>query len=79
MAQFAVQVDPAPDEAVYFLARKHPILLWKALVLPILSFAVPVVTNLWGLLIGVGLFLRFGGGDDLAILGWMVWGGGGLE
>ncbi|MEW6406291.1 MAG: cyclic nucleotide-binding domain-containing protein, partial [Chloroflexota bacterium] len=36
-----------PDEVVYFLARKHPILLWRDLVIPVF------------LLAGVGLFFAW--------------------
>ena len=31
-----------PDEVIYFLARKHPILLYRRLVWPILAFLVPI-------------------------------------
>ncbi len=31
-----------PEEVIYFLARKHQILLWQSLTMPVLSFAIPV-------------------------------------
>ncbi|HSJ90088.1 MAG TPA: cyclic nucleotide-binding domain-containing protein [Anaerolineales bacterium] len=33
----------APDEVIYFLARKHRVILYRMLVLPILSFIVPAM------------------------------------
>lgn len=32
-----------PDEVIYFLARKHPALMWEAMLAPLLSMAVPVI------------------------------------
>jgi len=31
-----------PEEVIYFLARKHPIVLYQKLILPILAFCVPI-------------------------------------
>jgi hypothetical protein len=31
-----------PDEVIYFLARKHQILLWEALTLPVIALIIPV-------------------------------------
>jgi hypothetical protein len=36
-----------PGEVIYFLSRKHPVLLWEAMILPTLVFILPV-----GLLVG---------------------------
>jgi len=32
-----------PDEVIYFLARKHPILLWRALAAPALALTIPFI------------------------------------
>ncbi|MBI5935069.1 MAG: cyclic nucleotide-binding domain-containing protein [Chloroflexi bacterium] len=61
------------DEAVYFLARKHPILLWRGLVVPTLFLAVPAGTIFWGLLIGAGWPFGLAAAMILGILGWMGW------
>lgn len=37
-----------PEESVYFLARKHPFVLWRSLVWPVLSLIVPSLGFLWG-------------------------------
>ncbi len=36
-----------PGEVIYFLSRKHPILLWEAMILPTLAFILPI-----GLMVG---------------------------
>ncbi len=62
-----------PDEVVYFLARKHPVVLWRSLVLPILSFVAPALLFGWGLLtaaiwpFAVAIVLILG------IIGWIIW------
>ncbi len=61
------------DEVVYFLARKHPILLWRALTLPVISLAFPALVAFWGLLIGSGWPFAVAALIAFAIAGWMVW------
>lgn len=61
------------DEVVYFLARKHPILLWRALVLPVIALAFPALVAFWGLLIGSGWPFAVAALIALAIAGWMAW------
>jgi hypothetical protein len=63
-----------PDEVVYFLARKHPVILYQSLGLPILSFLLPLglfygwftIAPLFiiGFLAWVTLF---------AVIGWIIW------
>jgi Cyclic nucleotide-binding domain len=36
-----------PGEVIYFLSRKHPVLLWEAMILPTLAFFLPI-----GLMVG---------------------------
>jgi uncharacterized membrane protein YdbT with pleckstrin-like domain len=62
-----------PDEVVYFLARKHPILLYEAMVLPALVLLVPIGGAFWSLLTGAVTPLVLGGLIFLADLGWAVW------
>lgn len=63
-----------PDEVVYFLARKHPLILWEKLTLPILLLAIPAVflyawMNIIPLLIvGLAALLSF-----VAIAGFIIW------
>jgi hypothetical protein len=37
-----------PDEVAYFLARKHPIMLWRALMGPLVALILPALVILWG-------------------------------
>jgi hypothetical protein len=63
-----------PDEVVYFLARKHPVVLYQNLGLPILAFLVP-----FGLFYGYFAIARFfivgfaAWVSLLAVIGWIVW------
>lgn len=62
-----------PDEVVYFLARKHPVLLWEAMILPALAFILPI-----GLLVAFLLFTKlafiFGSiGACLLDIAWIIW------
>jgi Cyclic nucleotide-binding domain len=63
-----------PDEVVYFLARKHPVILYQSLVLPIVAFLVP-----FGLfygwfaiapffIVGLAAWLSL-----IAVIGWIIW------
>jgi Cyclic nucleotide-binding domain len=62
-----------PDEVVYFLARKHPIMLWRSLVLPALSLIVPGLITAWGLVSGANWILALALLFLLVIMGWVVW------
>jgi hypothetical protein len=62
-----------PDEVVYFLARKHPILLWRALVLPALSLAAPGLMAAWAVMTGANWILAVAFLFLLVIAGWVVW------
>ena len=63
-----------PDEVVYFLARKHPVILYQSLGLPVLAFVVP-----FGLfygwfaiapffIVGLAAWLSL-----IAVIGWIIW------
>ena len=62
-----------PDEAVYFLARKHPIVLWRALVGPILALLFPALFMVWGVFIGAAWPFALGAVIVLLIAGWAAW------
>jgi len=63
-----------PDEVIYFLALKHPVVLYQNLILPVLALVVP-----FGFLYGWIYILRFtivalaAGGSFLAIAAWIAW------
>jgi len=64
-----------PDEVIYFIARKHPILLVQGLIGPVFSL---FIAFLFFLLIGDALFQSIltnviTGLSFLAIIGWGVW------
>lgn len=61
------------DEVVYFLARKHPVLLYEAMILPGLALIVPILMALWSLLAGAVTPLALGALVFAADLGWAVW------
>jgi hypothetical protein len=62
-----------PNEAVYFLARKHPIMLWRALVAPILTLALPIFFVIWGIFIHATWPYALGAVFVLLIAGWAAW------
>lgn len=61
------------DEVVYFLARKHPILLWRALVLPVISLVVPVLMMMWAMMAQANWIFAVAVVFLLVIAGWVVW------
>jgi hypothetical protein len=62
-----------PGEVIYFLARKHPVLLWQSMVLPTLAFFIPIAF-LVGFIFGISQILAY-----LAIafcmlnIFWIIW------
>lgn len=61
------------DEEIYFMARKHPILLWQALVGPMVLLVAAVIL-LWFSLTGSSLILKaLGWLAFIFSLGWGVW------
>jgi cyclic nucleotide-binding protein len=63
-----------PDEVVYFLARKHPVILYQSLGLPILAFVVPIgLFYGWFaiapfFIVGLAAWLSL-----IAVIGWIIW------
>ena len=63
-----------PDEVIYFLARKHSIVLWEKLALPILSLLLPAgLFYLYLFVINFLIVALASGISLLIILGYMVW------
>lgn len=62
-----------PEEAVYFLARKHPIVLWSSLFWPILALVLPLAGFLWGLATGSMLAMGLAIGLGAFNLLWILW------
>lgn len=63
-----------PDEVIYFLARKHPIVLWQKLVLPFLALLVPAgFFYAWFSIINFLIVALAGWFSLFAIIGYMVW------
>ena len=63
-----------PDEVVYFLARKHPVILYQSLVLPIISFLVPFGLFYSWFAIAPFFIVGFAAWLSLiAVIGWIIW------
>jgi Cyclic nucleotide-binding domain len=63
-----------PDEVVYFLARKHPIILVQNLILPILVLFVPLgLLYSWFAIAHLVIVALAAWGSLVAVLGWIVW------
>ena len=61
------------DEVVYFVARKHPIVLWRTLVLPFLTLIVPFLAAAFGVLTAENWLIAIAFVFILMIAGWVVW------
>jgi hypothetical protein len=68
----------APDESVYGLARKHPVLLFRAMTLPIILLAAAVLIPLWihaGSVLPASIAILLGlAACGLAAWNWVDWG-----
>jgi hypothetical protein len=63
-----------PDEVVYFLARKHPVILYQSLGLPILAFVVPLGLFYGWFAIAPFFIVGFAAWLSLiAVIGWIIW------
>jgi hypothetical protein len=62
-----------PDEVVYFLARKHPIILWRTLVLPVFALFVPLLAVVFGVLTAENWLAAIAFIFVLMIAGWVAW------
>jgi hypothetical protein len=64
----------APEEVIYFLARKHPIVLAQNLILPVLALFVPaILLYFWAGAVPSLIVLFAGAASLLFILVWMAW------
>jgi len=62
------------DEVVYFLARKHPMILYQKLVLPALALVVPLFLFYgWYYIISFAIVALAGWASLIAIIAWAVW------
>ena len=63
-----------PDEVIYFLARKHPMILYQSLGLPILAFVVPFGLFYGWFAIAPFFIVGFAAWLSLiAVIGWIIW------
>ena len=62
-----------PDESVYFLARKHSILLWRTLIAPIAAMLLPAAIIFWGVLTNATWAVALASVVVLFIAGWAAW------
>jgi len=63
-----------PDEVVYFLARKHPIVLYQNLILPVLALAVPAgLFYGWFAIARIIIVAVAAWGSLVAIVAWIAW------
>lgn len=63
------------DEVIYFLARKHPILLYEAMIAPAFFLLLPIFLAIWSGLTGSVTPVAFGVLFLIIDLGWAVWRG----
>ena len=63
-----------PDEVIYFLARKHQIVLYEKMVMPLLALGLPLAFLFARFTIAPFFLVGFAGVLSLvAVIGWMVW------
>jgi CRP-like cAMP-binding protein len=60
-------------EIIYFVARRHKLRLYQALVLPVLSLLVPLGLFAWGTLVGAVTPIALGTLALIFIIGWAIW------
>jgi uncharacterized membrane protein YdbT with pleckstrin-like domain len=62
-----------PDEVVYFLARKHPVVLYEKLILPIIALLVPLgLAYGWYYILDFAIVALAAVGSLIAIILWIV-------
>ncbi len=62
-----------PKEIIYFVARRHKIRLYQALVTPVLSLIIPALLFLWGVMVGAVTPVSLAVVGIIFILGWIAW------
>ena len=61
------------NEVIYFIARRHKLRLYQALVYPVLSLAIPIVLFVLGVITAATTPYALGVVSLVGILGWMIW------
>ena len=61
------------QEIIYFVARRHKLRLYQALVVPVLSLLAPLLLFAWGFLVDAVTPKALGGLTLLFIIGWIIW------
>lgn len=62
-----------PKEIIYFVARRHKIRLYQALIIPVLALAIPIGLFFWGTLVDATTPRALSVLALLFILGWGTW------
>ena len=63
-----------PNEVVYFLARKHPVVLYQNLILPVLALFVPFFFfYAWYTIVSFAIVALAAWGSLIAIAAWIAW------
>ena len=62
-----------PKEIIYFVARRHKIRLYQALVAPVLSLVVPIGLFFWGMLVSAVTPVALAVLSLIFIIGWASW------
>jgi hypothetical protein len=62
-----------PGEVIYFLSRKHPILLWEAMILPTLAFILPIGLMVGHLLSKVQPIFYLAIAAFVLNIAWIIW------
>jgi uncharacterized membrane protein YdbT with pleckstrin-like domain len=62
-----------PKEVIYFMARRHQILLYQALIVPVLTLVIPIVTIIWGYLAAAVTPIALGVIILIGIILWIIW------
>lgn len=62
-----------PKEVIYFMARRHQILLYQALIVPVLTLVIPIVTIIWGYLAAATTPIALGVIILIGIILWIIW------
>jgi hypothetical protein len=63
----------ALNEVIYFIARKHSILLMRSLVGPAFSLLIPIFFSIWSVIVGATIPLFISAFLLLVIIGWGAW------
>ncbi len=62
-----------PKEVIYFIARRHVLRLYQALVAPVLSLFIPAFLFVWGVLTAATTPFAVGVLVLVGVIGWAIW------